>query len=138
MTIETRCADQKDGFEQLVDVLGSHAHELHRLRALRNDVFREGALSRKHKWLIALAMAVGERHDQVIGYYVDNALHSGASRQEILEAVSVSVLMGADLSVLSGAEAMAAVAQAQARELGVERGEEKQVIGFEKSVSVND
>jgi len=115
MSSEKKRADREDGFKQLVDLLDPNTHCLVQLHRLRDAVFAEGALSGKHKHLIALAMAVGARCDALIDYYVDQALCAGSTREEILEAVNLAVFMGAEFSALSGVEAMAAVRQSEAK-----------------------
>jgi 4-carboxymuconolactone decarboxylase len=61
---------------------------------LHKEAIAGGALSAKHKELVALAIAIALRCDDCIAYHVHDALHAGASRQEILETVSVAVMMG--------------------------------------------
>uniref|UniRef100_A0A7V4CMF9 Carboxymuconolactone decarboxylase family protein n=1 Tax=Fervidobacterium pennivorans TaxID=93466 RepID=A0A7V4CMF9_FERPE len=55
---------------------------------------KPGALSAKEKALIAVAVAVSERCSYCIAIHTKNALDAGATREEILEAVEVSGLMG--------------------------------------------
>jgi AhpD family alkylhydroperoxidase len=54
----------------------------------------KGALNKKQKELIAVALAVAAHCEWCISYHVKNALEEGASEQEILEAAWVAVLMG--------------------------------------------
>jgi len=53
-----------------------------------------GKLDVKTKSLIAIGLAIAGRCQWCIAYHVKNALESGASRDEILEAGWVAVLMG--------------------------------------------
>jgi AhpD family alkylhydroperoxidase len=79
--------------------------ELHRAAA------GEGALSPKIKELIALAIGITVRCDGCIAYHVHDALAAGATRQEILETVGVTILMGGGPSVVYGTEALEALNQ---------------------------
>ncbi|MDI3543289.1 MAG: hypothetical protein PWP57_894 [Candidatus Atribacteria bacterium] len=57
-------------------------------------VMSEGALSLKVKELIALAVGVAMHCENCIMIHARGAKKSGASREEILEAASVGVVMG--------------------------------------------
>lgn len=71
----------------------------------------DGALSRKTKELIALAIGINVRCDGCIAYHVHDSLEAGASREEVAEAVGVAIMMGGGPSVVYGAEAWAALEQ---------------------------
>ncbi len=71
----------------------------------------EGALSSKTKELIALGIAITVRCDGCIAFHVNDALKSGASSEEILETIGVSILMGGGPSVMYGCEALEALNQ---------------------------
>jgi len=71
----------------------------------------EGALSTKFKQLIALSIAVTVRCDGCISYHVHDALGAGATREEIMEAISVAVLMGGGPAMVYGCEALEALEQ---------------------------
>ena len=61
---------------------------------LFSKVMKEGALSVKEKELIALAIGVSQKCTPCIRLHVKKSLAAGASKEEILEAASVSVMMG--------------------------------------------
>lgn len=63
-------------------------------RKVSEQVFQDGALSRKHKELIALGIAVKIQCRLCITLHVKQALETGATPAEILEAASVAVQMG--------------------------------------------
>jgi alkylhydroperoxidase/carboxymuconolactone decarboxylase family protein YurZ len=113
---EKELIDENEGFRQLLTLLGPHPDRLVRLMNLRDEFFVEGALSRKHKFLMALALVIATRCDSSIGYLVGRALDAGASRDEIIEAVGVAVIMGGAPSMLSGLEALAGVSENEARQ----------------------
>jgi AhpD family alkylhydroperoxidase len=76
--------------------------------ALAQAATRQGALDRKTKELIALALGVAAHCDGCIGFHVQ-ALHKlGASRAEVKEALGMSVYMGGGPSLMYAAEALRA------------------------------
>lgn len=81
---------------------------------LHGKALADGALERKTKELLALAISVTVRCDGCIAYHVHDALEAGASRAEILEAVGVAVLMGGGPAVVYGAQAREALEQFEA------------------------
>ena len=62
--------------------------------ALFGKVMQEGALSVREKELIALGIGVAQRCVPCIRAHVQKSLDAGATRQQILEAASVAVMMG--------------------------------------------
>jgi len=59
-----------------------------------DSVLKEGYLDTKTKELIALGMAITARCKYCIGLHVEKAIKAGASKEEILEAATVAILMG--------------------------------------------
>ena len=57
-------------------------------------IMKAGALDVKQKELIALAVGLAVRCKPCIILHVQKALQAGATREEILEAVGVTVMMG--------------------------------------------
>ena len=57
-------------------------------------IMKDGALSLKEKELIAVAIGVAVNCTQCIRLHTKKCVEVGATRQEILEAVSVSIMMG--------------------------------------------
>jgi AhpD family alkylhydroperoxidase len=56
-------------------------------------VMKEGALSVREKELIALGIGLAERCTPCINLHVQGCLKAGATREQILEAAGVAVLM---------------------------------------------
>ena len=54
----------------------------------------DGALDTKTKELIALAISVVVRCEGCIAFHVNDAIKAGASREEIMDALGVAILMG--------------------------------------------
>ncbi|MGQ9558587.1 MAG: carboxymuconolactone decarboxylase family protein [Desulfurispora sp.] len=73
---------------------------------LHSAVIKDGALSAKQKELIALGIAVAVRCSYCIAHHVKQARALGASRQEILEAASVAMLMGGGPAVAYSTEVL--------------------------------
>jgi len=62
--------------------------------ALSDQVYKDGALSHKLKRLMALAVALRAGCTGCIIYQTKMAVENGASKAEVLEAVSVAIAMG--------------------------------------------
>lgn len=75
-------------------------------RQLQSSVISNGALEAKQKELIAVGIAVAIRCSPCITNHVSNALQMGISRNELLEAISVAMLMGGGPAVAYAAEAV--------------------------------
>lgn len=73
-------------------------------RAATND----GALDKKTKELIALALGVAARCDACIGFHAKALVQLGASKAEVEEALGMAVYMGGGPSLMYSANAMAA------------------------------
>ena len=82
---------------------------------LHKESVAEGALSTKVKELIALAIGISVRCDGCISFHVHDALRAGATRQEIMETIGVTILMGGGPSMVYGAEALEALDQFEAK-----------------------
>jgi len=62
--------------------------------AFRDEVYKDGALSHKVKRLIALAVGLHAACPGCIIYQTKVAVEAGATKAEVLEAVSVAMAMG--------------------------------------------
>jgi len=62
--------------------------------AFSDEVYKDGALSHKVKRLMALAIALRAGCTGCIIYQTKMAVEAGATRAEVLEAVTVAVVMG--------------------------------------------
>ncbi|GIX34432.1 MAG: alkyl hydroperoxide reductase AhpD [Lysobacteraceae bacterium] len=75
---------------------------------LAREALKPGALDLKTKELIAIAIAVASRCDGCIGFHAKAAIQAGASREEVLETLSMAIYMGAGPSMIYAAEALRA------------------------------
>ena len=97
------------------------------LKKLRNDIpdtmkgfallaqaaTRDGALDKKTKELIALALGVAARCDGCIGFHTEALVKLGATRQEIEETLGMALYMGGGPSLMYAADAISAYEQFQ-------------------------
>jgi AhpD family alkylhydroperoxidase len=77
-----------DRFEKSLPALTAAQH------AVQNEVYQDGALPAKVKWLIGLGIAIKEGCVACILTRTRRAIEAGASRNEILEVCSVAIAMG--------------------------------------------
>ena len=75
---------------------------------LAQAAMAEGAVSAKHKELIALAIGISQRCSGCIGFHTKALVRLGCSRAELEELLAVCVYMGGGPSLMYAAEALAA------------------------------
>jgi AhpD family alkylhydroperoxidase len=83
--------------------------------ALAQAATKPGALDRKTKELIALAIGVASRCDGCIGFHSEALVKLGATRAEVEEALGMAVYMGGGPALMYAAGAVAAYDQYKAR-----------------------
>ncbi|MCP5366637.1 MAG: carboxymuconolactone decarboxylase family protein [Hyphomicrobiales bacterium] len=71
----------------------------------------EGALSTRHKELMATAIGIAIRCDGCIAFHVKAAVRAGATREEMLETIGMAVYMGGGPSSVYGSLALQAYDQ---------------------------
>ncbi|MGJ5177361.1 carboxymuconolactone decarboxylase family protein [Bradyrhizobium oligotrophicum] len=81
--------------------------------ALAQAACRDGALDKKTKELIALAIGVAVRCDGCIGFHAESLVRLGATRQEVEETLGMAIYMGGGPSLMYAADAIAAFEQFQ-------------------------
>ena len=81
--------------------------------ALAQAATRDGALDKKTKELIALAIGVATRCDGCIGFHTEALARLGATRQEVEETLGMAVYMGGGPSLMYAADAISAFEQFQ-------------------------
>ena len=72
---------------------------------------RDGALDKKTKELIALALGVAAHCDACIGFHVETLVKLGVTRAELEEALGMAVYMGGGPSLMYAADALGAFEQ---------------------------
>lgn len=86
----------------------SHPEAMKGFKALGAATYADGALSRKTKELIALALSIGARCDGCVAYHARRLFELGVDRQEVVEAVGIALQMGGGPSMVYGGEALKA------------------------------
>ncbi len=81
--------------------------------ALAKAATSDGALDRKTKELIALAIGIATRCDGCIGFHTEALVRLGATRQEVEETLGMAVYMGGGPSLMYAADAISAFEQFQ-------------------------
>ncbi|PIT03395.1 alkylhydroperoxidase [Bradyrhizobium nitroreducens] len=81
--------------------------------ALAQAATRDGALDKKTKELMALALGVAAHCDGCIGFHAEALVKLGATREEIEETLGMAVYMGGGPSLMYAADAIAAYEQFQ-------------------------
>jgi AhpD family alkylhydroperoxidase len=69
---------------------------------------KEGALSKKHKELIALALGVAAHCEGCIAHHTHSLVELGTTRAELLETLGMAVVMGGGPSVMYAMSAIKA------------------------------
>ncbi len=78
---------------------------------MHKGAMSDGALSIKVKELIALAVAVSAQCEACIAWHSNDVMEAGATREEIMEALGVVVLMGGSPAVAHAVKALEAMKQ---------------------------
>jgi AhpD family alkylhydroperoxidase len=68
----------------------------------------DGALDKKTKELIAMAIGIAARCQGCLGFHAKACVSLGVSRAEFMEMLQVAIYMGGGPSVMTGAEALQA------------------------------
>lgn len=89
-------------------ILSEDNQVVRRFFALDTQTYQAGALDVKTKELIAIGIAIATRCDGCIGFHAKAAIKAGATREEILETLSMAIYMGAGPSMIYAAEALRA------------------------------
>ncbi len=102
-------------YEKLQSNMGKIARDLPATVAgfagMHKSSTKDGALPGKVKELMALAISVAVRCDGCIAYHTHDALRAGASREEVLEAIGVAIMMGGGPAMVYAGEAYQALEQ---------------------------
>lgn len=105
-----------DRFRKITQGLSTEIAKMHRempevmsgFTALKNASEKEGVLDGKTKELIAMSLAVAGHCQGCIGFHAKALLKHHATREELLEALSMAIYMGGGPSLMYAAEALEA------------------------------
>ncbi|OGT45858.1 MAG: alkylhydroperoxidase [Gammaproteobacteria bacterium RIFCSPHIGHO2_12_FULL_41_20] len=76
--------------------------------ALAQAATKDGALDKKTKELVAIALAVAARCDGCIGLHMQTVIKLGTTRAELLETLGMAIYMGGGPSAVYAADALKA------------------------------
>ena len=74
--------------------LAKHSKVFRAFNEVEREAFKDGALPRKAKELIATGISIIENCQSCMEWHIKEALKAGASREEVLEAIGVAIEMG--------------------------------------------
>jgi len=101
--------------QNLEERLGQLARELpgpmSGFARLHKKAVEDGALSAKVKEMMALTISIVVGCEGCIAYHVHDAVAAGATRQELLEAIGVALMMGGGPGSIYAAHALEAIEQ---------------------------
>ncbi|HMC40498.1 MAG TPA: carboxymuconolactone decarboxylase family protein [Acidimicrobiales bacterium] len=99
----------RDLRDHIPDVIGGYA-------TMQRAALAEGALSTKHKELIALAVAVTRECDGCIAAHAKGAARHGATEEEVAEAIGVAIVLNGGPATVWGPRALSAFRELLAEE----------------------
>ena len=73
---------------------------------MENQAFSPGKLEKKYKELIAIGISIHINCESCLEWHINEALKSGSTKEEILEAIGVGMEMGGGPSTVSSRFAM--------------------------------
>jgi AhpD family alkylhydroperoxidase len=80
-------------------ILGSGMKEFQRFFAIDTAAYREGAIPVKMKELMGLVGSMVLRCNDCIFYHVDRCVTEGATREEIMEAMNIALVIGGSIVI---------------------------------------
>lgn len=78
---------------------------------LHNKSVDSGALDKKTKELMALAISIVVHCEGCIAYHTHDAIEAGATRPELIETIGLAIMMGGGPATVYAAHAMDAIEQ---------------------------
>jgi AhpD family alkylhydroperoxidase len=94
--------------ENLAPLRKSQPDVMQAFGQLARSAMAEGAVSAKHKELMALAIGITQHCSGCIGFHVKALLKMGCTRQELEEMLAVCIYMGGGPALMYASEAMGA------------------------------
>lgn len=70
-----------------------------RFLALDQDVYADGALSKRTKELLGLVASTVLRCDDCVAYHIREATRAGVERDELVEALGVALVVGGSITI---------------------------------------
>ncbi len=95
------CGDRlKEAGEFMARLSETSPKQMEGFKRMHEALFGEGALDNKTRELVCVALAVKAQCEWCIAFHASQALDHGATREEILEAGWMAVLMGGGPSLM--------------------------------------
>ena len=88
--------------EKVKNLAGQIPGVMSAFAGLHDQVVKDGALSAKTKELIMVGISVAVRCEHCISKHVFEAVRLGATREEVLEAISTAILMAGGPAIAYG------------------------------------
>ena len=88
--------------EKVKNLAGQIPEVMSAFAGLHDQVVKDGALSAKTKELIMVGISVAVRCEHCISKHVSEAVRLGATREEVLEAISTAILMAGGPAIAYG------------------------------------
>ena len=66
--------------------------------ALDDAIYATGAIDKKHKELMGVAISIATRCDECVLYHLEGCRREDASRAEIVEAIKIGVMAGGSIT----------------------------------------
>ena len=93
--MNTNWTDKLQNLKKTTGTLASSSPETMKIfGSLALTVTKDGALSKKNKELMAIAISICIRCEDCIAYHMQNAIKAQASREEVIESINVAIEMG--------------------------------------------
>jgi AhpD family alkylhydroperoxidase len=80
-------------------ILSEDNLQIKRFFALDNQAYSSGALDVKTKELMGLAVSAAMRCNDCIFYHLDRAISEGATKEEIIETLNISLIIGGSIVI---------------------------------------
>lgn len=94
--------DKTEMNERMKEMAGQLPGVMNAIMGLHSEVVKDGALSTKTKELMMVGIAVALRCEPCLWKHVPEAVKLGATREEIMEAVSTAIVMAGGPAVAYG------------------------------------
>jgi AhpD family alkylhydroperoxidase len=80
-------------------ILAEDNRVIKRVFSVDSLTYQEGALSKKTKELLGLSTSMVLRCDDCVAYHIGQCIESGCSKDEIVEAMSVALVVGGTIVI---------------------------------------
>lgn len=80
-------------------ILAEDNRVIKRVFSVDSLTYQEGALSKKTKELLGLSTSMVLRCDDCVSYHISQCIESGCSKDEIVEAMSVALVVGGTIVI---------------------------------------